>query len=378
MPVVHEREDGGLYIISMMPSRQHCTWQVSPIGEEVLRSFGLANDKTRVTKHSLFLLKKNKLIYTNNSGFSNSLINERLTEFQKQEMSYRERLFIKEIKRLGDAARGSLPHSPEAKSEKLLAKNPPAKEATNRKPGKPNYRKLDREIYLCLFCQQKHTEKGIIAHLKSTHKSIPVIESEIFKQNEKQSKNHEKNLDKDNFSVEKRKGNYKELEPGLFLCLICQRKYTEKGVVQHLESAHGLWPKKVKDAFETRAENIEKTKSPQKDGYIFCPLCGIPLKHLKKHMKKVHPEKSEAAIRPITGEKPESSEELKRKSAPQISTDPPMDCKPDHFFEMRGIGNFFRVVNSTTGEVVSQHIGDNAKINAQNKLDELHKKFNIG
>ncbi len=89
MPVVHEREDGGLYIISRMSSHQHCTWQASPTGEEVLSSFGLAEDKTKISRYSLFLLKKNKLIYTNNSGFSNSLNNKRLSEIQKQEMTYR-------------------------------------------------------------------------------------------------------------------------------------------------------------------------------------------------------------------------------------------------------------------------------------------------
>jgi len=92
MPVIHEREDRALYIIARIRNSSHCTWQLTFEGEQMLRSFGLASEGMRISLFSLSLLKKHKLIFTNNSGLSEPSVDVRLSSERIQALPFNEKI----------------------------------------------------------------------------------------------------------------------------------------------------------------------------------------------------------------------------------------------------------------------------------------------
>ena len=189
MPVIHEKDGGSLYIVSRLENQKHCTWQITSEGELILRSFGLSEENTVISKFSLFLLKKNHLIFTNNTGFSDSFTNAKLTDIQKRELPYNERQFISAIGQQGTAARGPIvpgfneQANPNSVENKIKLAPAPAIKKSEKKAIKkaltPNFRFIDNSTTECLKCHQKHTKNSINKHLLTEHNEEPFLSPEI-------------------------------------------------------------------------------------------------------------------------------------------------------------------------------------------------------
>lgn len=285
MPVVHEREDGELYIKSRMADKKYCTWQVSAVGEEILFSFGLAEDKTKISRYSLYLLIKNKLIFTNNSGFSVEFNNEKLSDVQKQEMTSRERQFINEVRRMGASARGAFSLQASKKPLKKTLEVKPAGKIVKKDHVGPNFRELDADIFICLICQKKFTQKGITKHLEQCHDLSPVEEVNV---------------------------------------------------------ADRTIEKMTKDCSFGTERNQNKAS---KEGFILCPVCGVELKNLAKHMKKVHSEE------------------------PIADHDCVIYVSENKKFAVQQKGEIFKVFHIQTKKVLATFLGKNAKIKSIQKAN---------
>ncbi|MGI6444208.1 MAG: hypothetical protein ACOX2I_00595 [Candidatus Ozemobacteraceae bacterium] len=289
MPVIHEKVGGALYIVSRLENQKHCTWQVSSEGELILRSFGLSEENTTISKFSLFLLKKNHLIFTNNTGFSDSLTSVKLTEIQKRELPHNERQFILAIRKQGIAARGPINQelSKQSHNSVFIDKIKPnllvqkkVKKSAVKKALFPNFRFIDNITAECLKCHQKHTKTAIYKHLLTEHYEEPLLMPEIL-----------------------------------------QKKHSTK-----------------------------KDEVNEDNHFITCPICGVSLKKLNKHMRKVH-----SAV---------SAEKEKNICQRQVTHQYMIDPQP----------GFCRIIDKKTGEVFGIYIGEKCKDEAIQRANELNKK----
>jgi len=288
MPVIHEKDGGSLYIVSRLENQKHCTWQITSEGEIILRSFGLSEENTIISKFSLFLLKKNHLIFTNNTGFSDSFTNVKLTDIQKRELPYNERQFISAIRQQGTAARGPIvpglnDHANTSGSiENKIPHPSPATKAIEKNVVKktltPNFRFIDNNTAECLKCHQKHTKNSINKHLLTEHNEEPLLLPEI----------------------------------------------------------------------DLKEYYASKRKKRQDNNFILCPICGVTLKKLDKHIRKVHSE--------TTTDK--EKDFCQKKNTDQYT----VDSQP----------GFSQVIDQKSGKVFVIYIGEKCKNEAEKRANELN------